>query len=348
MASGAATTVEVDGIEVRVSNPDKVLFPDIGLTKMDLVEHYLGVGPGVLRGVRSRPTVLKRYPNGIDQDFFFQKRIPATRPDWLRTVTVAFPSGRTADELCPVDLAHVVWMVNLGCVDLNPWAVRRWDLEHPDELRIDLDPMPGVPFDDVRRVAMLVRDVLDEHGLVGWPRTSGSRGVHVVVRIAATGDFTEVRRAALALAREVERRDPQRATSKWWKEERGDRVLLDYNQNARDRTVASVYSVRPVPGARVAAPLHWDEVPDVELEQFTVATMPARWGQVGDLEAGDPATGVGGIDESAGSLRSLLELAARDEEQGLGDAPWPPNFPKMPGEGRRVSPSRRKDPEGPR
>ena len=344
MAPGPATTVQVDGTEVRVSNPDKVLFPDIGLTKMDLVEHYLGVGPGVLRGVRSRPTVLKRYPNGIAQDFFFQKRIPPTRPDWLRTVTVAFPSGRTADELCPVDLAHVVWMVNLGCVDLNPWAVRRWDLEHPDELRIDLDPMPGVHFDDVRRVAMLVRDVLDEHGLVGWPRTSGSRGIHVVVRIAATWDFTEVRRAALALAREVERRDPQRATSKWWKEERGDRVLLDYNQNARDRTVASVYSVRPVPGARVAAPLRWDEVPDVELEQFTVATMPQRWRQVGDLEAGDPASGVGGIDDTAGSLRSLLDLAARDEEQGLGDAPWPPNFPKMPGEGRRVSPSRRKDP----
>ena len=343
MATSAATTVEVDGTEVRVSNPDKVLFPAIGLTKMDLVQHYLSVGPGALRGVRSRPTVLKRFPNGVDEDFFFQKRIPASRPDWLRTVTVAFPSGRTADELCPVDLAHLVWMVNLGCVDLNPWAVRRWDLEHPDELRIDLDPMPGVPFDDVRRVAMHVRDVLEEHGLVGWPRTSGSRGIHVVVRIAPSWDFVEVRRAALALAREVERRDPDRATSKWWKEERGDRVLLDYNQNARDRTVASAYSVRPVPDARVAAPLHWDEVPEVELEQFTVASMPQRWQQVGDLEGGDADRGVPGIDETSGSLRSLLELAAQDEEAGLGDAPWPPNFPKMPGEGRRVSPSRRKD-----
>jgi DNA ligase D-like protein (predicted polymerase) len=343
MATSAATTVEVDGTEVRVSNPDKVLFPAIGLTKMDLVQHYLSVGPGALRGVRSRPTVLKRFPNGVDEDFFFQKRIPASRPDWLRTVTVAFPSGRTADELCPVDLAHLVWMVNLGCVDLNPWAVRRWDLEHPDELRIDLDPMPGVPFDDVRRVAMHVRDVLEEHGLVGWPRTSGSRGIHVVVRIAPSWDFVEVRRAALALAREVERRDPDRATSKWWKEERGDRVLLDYNQNARDRTVASAYSVRPVPDARVAAPLRWDEVPEVELEQFTVASMPRRWQQVGDLEGGDADRGVPGIDETSGSLRSLLELAAQDEEAGLGDAPWPPNFPKMPGEGRRVSPSRRKD-----
>lgn len=348
MAKGSATTIEVDGIEVRVSNPDKVFFPQLGLTKLDLIEHYLSVGPGVLRGVRSRPTVLKRYPNGVEEDFFFQKRIPEQRPDWLRTVTVAFPSGRTADELCPVDLAHVVWMVNLGCVDLNPWAVRRWDLEHPDELRIDLDPMPGVSFDDVRRVAMHVRDVLDEHGLVGWPRTSGSRGIHVVVRIAPSWDFTEVRRAALALAREVERRDPERATSKWWKEERGERVLLDYNQNARDRTVASVYSVRPVADARVAAPIRWDELPDVELEQFTVATMPQRWRDVGDLEAGDPTGGVAGIDESSGSLRSLLELAARDEEQGLGDAPWPPNFPKMPGEGRRVSPSRRRDDGGPR
>jgi DNA ligase D-like protein (predicted polymerase) len=343
MATSSATTVEVDGTEVRVSNPDKVFFPAIGLTKMDLVQHYLSVGPGVLRGVRSRPTVLKRFPNGVDEDFFFQKRIPASRPDWLRTVTVAFPSGRTADELCPVDLAHIVWMVNLGCVDLNPWAVRRWDLEHPDELRVDLDPMPGVPFDDVRRVAVHVRDVLDEHGLVGWPRTSGSRGIHVVVRIAPSWDFTEVRRAALALAREVERREPDRATSKWWKEERGERVLLDYNQNARDRTVASVYSVRPVPDARVAAPLRWDEVPDVELEQFTVASMPERWRDVGDLEAGDAERGVPGIDETSGSLRSLLELARRDKEEGIGDAPWPPNFPKMPGEGRRVSPSRRKD-----
>lgn len=331
----------VDGHEVTVSNPQKIFFPQTGLTKLGLIEHYLLVGPGVLRGVRSRPTVLKRFPNGADGDFFFQKRVPEKRPDWLETVTIAFPSGRTASELCPADLAHIAWAVNLGCIDLNPWPVRRWDTDHPDELRVDLDPMPGVGFDTVRKVALAVNDVLVEHGLVGWPKTSGSRGIHINVRIHQIWDFTEVRRAALALAREVERRLPSEATTKWWKEERGERVLIDYNQNARDRTVASAYSVRPTPDARVSAPLRWDEVPDVELEDFTVATMPTRWADVGDLEAGDPEAGTPGIDESAGSLRSLLELAQRDEAEGLGDAPWPPNFPKMPGEGRRVSPSRK-------
>jgi DNA ligase D-like protein (predicted polymerase) len=342
MASRETTTVEVDGLSVSVSNPSKVFFPALGLTKMDLIEHYLGVGPGVLRGVVSRPVVLKRYPDGVEGKHFYQKRIPDRRPDWLRTVRVAFPSGRTADELCPADLAHVVWAVNLGCIDLHPWAIRRWDLEHPDELRVDLDPMPGVPFNAVRTVALAVRDVLGEHGLVGWPRTSGSHGMHVVVRIMSRWGFTEVRRAALALAREVERRHPALATSRWWREERGERVLIDFNQNARDRTVASAYSVRPNPEALVAAPVTWDEVPDVELADFTIANMAARWAAVGDLEVGDPSNGVPGIDDRAGSLDGLLGLADRDEQEGLGDAPWPPNFPRAAAEPRRVAPSRRR------
>ncbi|HTO01274.1 MAG TPA: DNA polymerase domain-containing protein [Microthrixaceae bacterium] len=333
--------IEVDGREVPVSNPGKIFFPSTGLTKLGLIEHYLLVGSGALRGVKSRPTVLKRFPNGAEGDFFFQKRVPEKRPEWLETVTIAFPSGRTALELCPADLAHIVWAVNLGCIDLNPWPVRRWDTDHPDELRVDLDPMPGVEFDTVRKVALAVNDVLVEHGLIGWPKTSGSRGIHIVIRIHQLWDFTEVRRAALALAREVERRMPDLATTKWWKEERGERVLIDFNQNARDRTVASAYSVRPTPDAWVSAPVRWSEVPDVELGDFSVASMPQRWKDVGDLEAGDPENGVLGLDESAGSLRSLLDLAERDEAGGLGDAPWPPNFPKMPGEGRRVSPSRR-------
>jgi DNA ligase D-like protein (predicted polymerase) len=322
----------VAGRQVRVSNPDKVFFPALGLTKMDLVEHYLMVGEGALRNVGMRPTVMKRFPNGADEDFFFQKRVPESRPDWLQTATVAFPSGRTATELCPADLAHIVWAVNLGCIDLNPWAVRRWDLDHPDELRVDLDPQPGVPFDAVRRVAGCVNDVLTEHGLVGWPKTSGSRGIHVNVRIVARWGFTEVRRAVLAMAREVERRMPDIATTAWWKEQRGERVLLDYNQNARDRTVASAYSVRPNPQALVSAPFTWDELDGVELEAFSVASMPDRYRAVGDLTEG--------IDEAVGSLSGLLELAARDEGDGLGDAPWPPNFPKAPTEPKRVEPSR--------
>lgn len=336
------TVLEIDGIEVPVSNPDKVFFPATGLTKLGLINHYLSVGPGVLRGVKSRPTVLKRYPNGAEGEFFFQKRVPEKRPEWLQTATIAFPSGRTALELCPVNMAHIVWAVNLGCIDLNPWPVRRFDVEHPDELRIDLDPMPGVPFSAVRDVALLAGQVLSEHGLVGWPKSSGSRGIHICVRIHQLWDFTDVRRAALALAREVERRAPEVATSAWWKEERGERVLLDYNQNARDRTVASVYSVRPTPNARVSAPVHWNEVPTMELDDFTVESMPERWASVGDLEAGDADNGVPGIDGSAGSLASLLELAADDEAGGLGDAPWPPNFPKAEGEAPRVAPSRRK------
>ena len=326
------TMVEVAGREVKVTNPDKVFFSARGETKLDLVGHYLLVGDGALRGVHLRPTVLKRFPDGAEGKMFFQKRVPKGRPGWLQTATVAFPSGRTAEELCPTDLAHVIWAVNLGCLDLNPWAVRRFDLEHPDELRVDLDPQPGVPFAAVRAVAAVVNDVLTEHGLVGWPKTSGSRGIHVNVRIVASWGFLEVRRAALALAREVERRIPDLATSKWWKEERGDRVFLDYNQNARDRTVASVYSVRNNPEGRVSAPFRWDELDGVELGDFTLASMPARWADVGDLEAP--------MDDQAFSLRPLLELAARDEAGGLGDAPWPPNFPKQAGEPPRVQPSR--------
>lgn len=327
--------IEVDGREVPLSSPDKVYFPARGETKADLARYYVAVGAGALRGVRARPTVLKRYPNGATGEFFFQKRVPAKRPDWLQTAVVTFPSGRTAEELCPMDVAHLLWAVNLGCLDLNPWPVRRWDLDHPDELRVDLDPQPGVAFDDVRRVALTVKDVLDEHGLVGWPKTSGSRGIHINVRIGGEWGFLEVRRAALALAREVERRIPTVATSAWWKEERGQRVFLDYNQNAQDRTVASAYSVRANAEGMVSAPLRWDEVPDAELGDFTIATVPMRFIEVGDLEAG--------IDDAAGSLAGLLELADRDEHDGIGDAPWPPNFPKMPGEPRRVQPSRKRD-----
>jgi len=336
--AGNATVVEASGRRVRLSNPDKVFFPATGATKLDLARYYLTVGEGALRGVLDRPTVLKRYPDGAGTKPFFQKRVPANRPDWLRTVRVAFPSGRTADELCPADVAHIVWAVNLGCLDLNPWAVRASDVDRPDELRVDLDPQPGVTFDTVRRVALCVHEVLGEHGIVGYPKTSGSRGVHVNVRISPRWDFLAVRRAALALGREVGRRMPEEATTHWWKEERGERVFFDYNQNARDRTVASAYSVRDTPDGRVSAPLTWDEVADVEPEELTMATVPGRYRRLGDLTAG--------IDDAAYSLTELLELAARDERDGLGDEPWPPNFPKMPGEPTRVQPSRaRRAPE---
>ncbi len=330
------TMLDVAGHEVKVTNPEKVFFPARGETKLDLVEHYLLVGEGALRGVLRRPTVLKRFPDGAGGKMFFQKRVPAGRPDWLQTTVVSFPSGRTAEELCPVDAAHLVWAVNLGCLDLNPWAVRREDLDHPDELRVDLDPQPGVPFDVVRRVAGTVRDVLVDHGMTGYPKTSGSRGIHVNVRIASRWDFVAVRRAAVALAREVERREPELATSKWWKEERGDRVFIDYNQNARDRTVASAYSVRANPEGMVSAPFRWDELDAVELGDFTLASMPARWAAVGDLEME--------IDDEEFSLQPLLDRADQDEADGLGDAPWPPNFPKMEGEPDRVQPSRKRTP----
>ena len=333
-----AIEVEAAGRTVRVSNPDKVFFSAEGLTKGDLVRYYLAVGEGALRGVRSRPTVMKRFPDGAEGKFFFQKRVPASRPDWLQTAVVAFPSGRTAEELCPVDVAHIIWAVNLGCIDLNPWAIRKWDLANPDELRVDLDPQPGLPFDAVRTVALEVRDVLTEHGMVGYPKTSGSRGIHVNIRIHPRWSFTEVRRAALALAREVERRLPGLPTSKWWKEERGDAVFIDYNQNARDRTVASAYSVRPSPHGYVSAPLTWDEVPDAVIEDFTMATVAERFASGIDPDAR--------IDDQPFSLQPLLDLAARDEAEGLGDAPWPPSFPKAEGEPRRVQPSRaRREPD---
>ena len=320
MATPPSVTVEVGDHSVRVTNPDKVFFSARNETKLDLVNYYLAVGEGALLAVKSRPTVMKRFPDGAEGKHFFQKRVPESRPDWLRTVRVAFPSGGTAEELCPADLAHVVWAVNLGCIDLNPWAVRRWDLEHPDELRVDLDPEPGVSFAEVKEIAALVRVVLEEHGLVGFPKTSGSRGMHINVRIATRWGFTEVRRAALALAREVERRRPDLATTSWWKKDRGRRVLIDYNQNARDRTVASAYSVRPSPMALVSAPIVWDELEAIELEDFTIVTVPSRFAALGDLAAP--------IDDRAYRLDSLLELADRDERDGIGDAPWPPYFPK--------------------
>jgi DNA ligase D len=333
-----STEIEVDGRTVKITNPDKVFFSARGETKLDLVQYYVAVGDGALRGVYERPTVLKRFPNGAEGEFFYQKRVPEKgRPEWIETVTVSFPSGRSAEELCPVDVAHVVWAANLGCLDLNPWPVRRRDIDHPDELRIDLDPQPGVEFAAVKQVALEARAVLEEHGLVGFPKTSGSRGIHVNVRVEPRWDFLAVRRAALALAREVERRLPTIATSKWWKEERGERVFIDYNQNARDRTVASAYSVRSNPEGRVSCPLDWDEVADVDPADLTIATVPARYAQRGDPGAA--------IDDAPGSLDSLLDLAARDEAEGLGDAPWPPHFPKQAGEPRRVQPSKaRPDP----
>ncbi len=325
------TTLEVAGREVRVSNPGKVFFPEVGHTKLDLVEYYLAVADAALVHLRERPTVLKRYVDGAAGEPFFQKRVPETAPDWIETATVTFPSGRSARELVADDAAHLVWAVNLGVVDFNPWPVRRADLDHPDELRVDLDPTPEASWDDVRQVALCVRAVLDDHGLVGFPKTSGSRGIHVNVRVVPEHDFTEVRRAALALAREVERRVPELATSKWWKEERHG-VFVDYNQNARDRTVASAWSVRPTPDARVSMPLEWDQVAAVEPADYTLATVPDLLARDGDPHAA--------IDEHAGSLHQLLDLARRDEEGGLGDAPWPPHFAKQRGEPKRVQPSR--------
>ncbi len=336
-AKAKAEILEVSGREVRVSNPGKVYFPDAGITKLDLVRYYLAVGEGALRHIYNRPIVLKRYVNGIGEDYFFQKRAPAKRPEWVHTVELKFPSGRTAHEVVVTELAQLAWMINLGCVDLNPHPVRADDLEHPDELRVDLDPGPGVEWDWVRRVALVVRDVLADHGLVGWPKTSGSRGIHVNVRIEPRWDFGQVRRAALALAREVERRAPDIATSKWWKEERHG-VFLDYNQNAKDRTVASAYSVRPNEGAWVSAPLAWDEVATCELEAYTLFSVPARFDERGDLSAG--------IDQAVGSLDSLLALSEQDEADGLGDAPWPPHYKKQSGEPKRVQPSRAKASKG--
>ncbi|MGH2747516.1 MAG: DNA polymerase domain-containing protein [Actinomycetota bacterium] len=331
----APETLDLDGREVRVSNPDKVFFPALGATKLDLVRYYLAVIEGVLRGSRDRPTTLYRWPNGVDapDDAFYQKRVPSHRPEWIETTTIRFPSGRSAEMLVVADAAHLIWAINLGCLDLNPWPVRRTDVDHPDELRIDLDPTPGVPFSDARDVALVARDVLTEHGLTGFPKTSGKRGVHIYVRIDPLWPFTEVRRAALALAREVERRAPEVATTAWWKEERRG-IFVDYNQNARDRTITSAYSVRPTPDGRVSCPVSWDEVSSLEPERLTMLTVPDRY-----ATSGDPGST---IDEHAGSIDSLLALAAEDEQGGLGDAPWPPHFPKAEREPPRVQPSRRR------
>ena len=327
--------LDVAGREVTVSNPDKVYFPRTGHTKLDLIRYYLAVAEGALRGVAERPMALKRFVNGAEGEFFFQKRAPEKRPEWVETVELKFPSGRSAHEIVVRDAAQLAWVVNLGCIDLNPHPVRAGDLDHPDELRVDLDPMPGVAWADVLQVAMVTRDTLEDFGLAGWPKTSGSRGFHVYCRIERRWTFSEVRRAAVALAREVERRAPEIATSKWWKEERHG-VFLDYNQNAKDRTVASAYSVRPTRDLRVSMPLGWDQVPECRPEAFTLDTVPGLVAEVGDASEG--------IDAEAGSLAALLDLADQHEEAGFADAPWPPHFVKGEGEPSRAQPSKRRQP----
>jgi bifunctional non-homologous end joining protein LigD len=328
----------VDGKEIAVTNPRKVLFPQPRYTKLDLVRYYFAVADGALRGAGDRPNVLVRYPNGIGGEFFYQKRAPESRPPWIEVVTLRFPSGRTAEEMVPRDRAALVWMANLACLELHPHPVRADDLDHPDELRVDLDPVPGVTWAQVIEVARVVEATLPDFGLVGWPKTSGSRGMHIYIRIERRWTFDQVRRAALALAREVERRAPALATSKWWKEERHG-VFVDYNQNAKDRTIAGAYSVRPTPEARVSAPLAWEEIALCKPADFTLATMPARVAQVGDRHQG--------IDSHPCSLDALLELSARQEREGLGDAPWPPHYRKQPGEPARVQPSKRRVPKHP-
>src|SRR5215469_14023009 len=330
----ASEILSVAGREIRITHPDKLYFSEeVRLTKRDLVEYYLSVASGALSGIQDRPIVLKRFVNGAEAPAFYQKRAPEQRPHWLRTVTLSFPSGRTAEEIVVDDAGGLAWIVNLGCIELHPHPVRAGDLEHPDELRIDLDPVPGVGWSDVCRVALEVQAFLQESGLHSWPKTSGSRGMHIYVRIEPRWSFPEVRRAAVALSRAIERRAPELASSKWWKEERHG-VFLDYNQNAKDRTTCSAYSVRPVPDARVSAPLRWSEVPDCDPAEFTIFTMPKRFAEIGD-----PHTG---MNDAPGFLEPLLELAARDEAEGLGDAPWPPHFRKMHSEGPRVAPSRAK------
>ncbi len=326
----AAEVLIVAGREIAISNPDKVLFPKPKHTKLDLARYYVSVAEGALRGAGGRPNMLVRYPNGIDGEHFYQKRAPANRPAWIEVVALRFPSGRSAEEVVPRDAAALAWLANLACLELHPHPVRADDLDHPDELRVDLDPVPGITWEQIREVATVTRAVLSDHNLIGWPKTSGSRGIHICVRVERRWGFDEVRRAALALAREVENRAPKLATSKWWKEERHG-VFVDYNQNAKDRTVASAYSVRPRPDARVSAPLSWDELDQCDPADFTLASMPARFQKLGDLHAA--------IDEHAGSLEGLLELF---ERQGLGDAPWPPHYRRQAGEPPRVQPSKRK------
>ena len=330
----ASEVLLVEGREVQITHPDKLYFSSqVQVSKLALVRYYLAVAPGALAGIQNRPIVLKRFVNGAEAEAFYQKRAPTQRPSWLRTVTLSFPSGRTAEEVVVDDAAGLAWIVNLGCLELHPHPVRSADLEHPDELRIDLDPVPGVSWADVCRVALEVQGLLDELGLRGWPQTSGSRGMHVNVRIEPRWTFAEVRRAAVALSRAVERRTPALATSKWWKEERHG-VFLDYNQNAKDRTTCSAYSVRPLPDARVSTPLHWHEVPDCNPAEFTLFTIPERFKRIGDPHVG--------MDAEPGSLEKLLDLAAKDEAAGLADAPWPPHFRKMEAEASRVAPSRAK------
>ncbi len=329
----AKVILEVAGREVTVTNPHKIFFPRTGHTKLDLVRYYMAVAGGAIGGVAGRPMALKRFVHGAEGEAFFQKRAPASHPEWIETAELSFPSGRTASEIVVRDAAQLAWVVNLGCIDLNPHPVRAGDLDHPDELRVDLDPVPGVEWPQILDVAMVARDALESFGLTGWPKTSGSRGFHIYCRIEPRWSFTEVRRAAVALAREIERRAPDAATSKWWKEERHG-VFVDYNQNAKDRTTASAYSVRPVPDARVSTPLSWAEVPGCEPAAFTIDTAAARF-----AEAGDPWAG---MDGAAGSIEPLLELAARDEDAGVPDAPWPPHFDKQAGEAARVQPSKRR------
>ncbi|MFF4953478.1 non-homologous end-joining DNA ligase [Streptomyces chattanoogensis] len=332
MAAGAVE-LDVAGRTVRVSHPDKTYYPERGFTKLDVAQYYLAVADGVLRGLRDRPTTMQRFPEGVEGEFFYQKRAPKGLPEWLPTARIAFPSGRFADEMCPTEPAAVIWAANLGCLTFHPWPVRRADTEHPDELRIDLDPQPGTDFADAVRVAYDLRDLLAEHGLRGWPKTSGGRGVHVYVPIRPNWTFTEVRRAAIALARGLERRCPDRVTSAWWKEERGAKVFVDYNQMARDRTIASAYSLRARPRATVSTPLRWEELADAAPEDFDLRTVPPRFAELGDVHA-DMA-------EHAFGLESVLELADRQEtDEGLGDMPYPPDHPKMPGEPARVQPSR--------
>ena len=329
-----STEVQVGEFTVRVSNPDRVYFSERGETKLDLVNYYLSVGDGIVRALRERPCMLHRFPDGVDGEKIYQKRLPKGAPDWVETVEVRFPSGRTADELCVTHPAMVAWAVQMSTVEFHPWHSRRADTESPDELRIDLDPQPGTGLAEAKIVAVVVHEVLTELGAVGWPKTSGSRGIHVYVRIRPDHGFREVRRAALAFAREVERRIPELVTTAWWKEERGEQIFLDYNQNARDRTIASAYSVRGKPWGPVSAPVTWDELPHVEMADFTIATMPARFAELGDLHAG--------MDDAVFALEPLLEWAARDEtDRGRGAAPYPPTFPKMDGEPPRVQPSKR-------
>jgi DNA ligase D len=331
-----AVELQVDARTLRVSNPSKVLFTTRRETKLDLVQYYVAVADGIVRALYERPTYLKRHPEGATTEPIYQKRVPQNRPEWIETVRVTFPSGRHADALCVTEVAQVAWAANLATLDFHPWPARRSDLDHADELRIDIDPQKGRTFKDARRVAGLVHEVLHEIGFVGWPKTSGNRGIHVACRIEPRWTFPEVRRCALAFAREVERRAPKLVTTAWWKEERGRRVFIDYNQNARDRTIASAYSVRARRDATISAPVTWDELPEVATEDFTLATMPKRFAEVGDVQAG--------IDDSLCDLRALLEWVERDEAEGVGEAPYPPHFPKQPGEPKRVQPSRAKRP----